>query len=293
MALSPTSDNVGDAPGLARGHTSGQVGCPSWRMAGALRSLSTSVALPELLLAGLDVGRPPPKGSRPLAARYRMRARTSVAQYTTILLDLDDTLYPSSTGLWKAISQRIDSFMQDVLGIAPSEAILLRADYLRRYGTTLGGLVAHHNADPLNYLLYVHDIDLDGFLAPNPELGSMLAQLPQKRVVFTNATKDHADRVLRRLSVERHIDRIVDILALEFHNKPRPEAYGRAMSLVGDSNPQSYVILDDRVENLDPARSMGMTTVLVGSDGGRSIGHIRIAEVTDLLAAVPRLVEEV
>ena len=81
-------------------------------------------------------------------------------KYTTIFFDLDDTLYPSSTGLWYAIKDRMNTYMAERMGFAPAEISKIREKYYRQYGTTLRGLEANHEIDVKDFLAYVHDIPL-------------------------------------------------------------------------------------------------------------------------------------
>ncbi len=43
-------------------------------------------------------------------------------QYTTIFIDLDDTLYPAGNGLWQAIKERIRQYMRERLGV-PAQVV--------------------------------------------------------------------------------------------------------------------------------------------------------------------------
>jgi putative hydrolase of the HAD superfamily len=215
----------------------------------------------------------------------------NMARYDTILLDLDDTVYPSTVGLWHAVGDRINAYMMERLGISAEQTSILRAAYLKKYGTTLNGLIAHHQADPYDYLNFVHDVHPERYLHPNPALKEMLARLPQKRVIFTNASAQHARRVLQLLGIEDQIDLIVDILTLELINKPKPEAYRRALAAAEEKDPTRCVLLDDRLDNLLPGVDMGMTTVLVGNTGSpEQVTHC-IHAITDLVDAIPSLLE--
>jgi putative hydrolase of the HAD superfamily len=214
-----------------------------------------------------------------------------VSRFRVLFLDLDDTLYPNSSGLWEAIRGRIRKYMVQRLGLPPGRAEALGAEYLHTYGTTLNGLMADFRVDPHDYLAYVHDVPVEELLRPDPALRAMLESLPQRRVVFTNASRDHVERVLGILGIGDLIDEMVDILALEFHNKPLPDAYRRALLLAGERDPEACVLVDDRVDNLLPATEMGMTTVLVGDhDPGSQIDH-RIALITDLPQTVTGLID--
>jgi putative hydrolase of the HAD superfamily len=209
--------------------------------------------------------------------------------FRVVFLDLDDTLYPPSSGVWQAIGERIQIFMMDRLGVTYDEATILRRRYFEQYGTTLNGLWFNHGVDPQDYLAYVHAVPLEEMLRPDPALGAMLEQLPQKRVVFTNANREHADRVLTCLGVADKVDTIIDLYALNMTNKPAPEAYERALGLIGEDDPHACVLADDLPRNLLPAKAMGMTTVLVGSAEPDGAADHVVERITDLIRALPGL----
>ena len=68
-------------------------------------------------------------------------------RFTTLFFDLDDTLYPNSTGLWIAIKERMNMYMREQLGIPEKDVPQLREQYFKMYGTTLRGLQARHRVD--------------------------------------------------------------------------------------------------------------------------------------------------
>jgi putative hydrolase of the HAD superfamily len=212
-----------------------------------------------------------------------------MSRYRVLFLDLDDTLYPSTSGLWDAIGERINLYLRDRLGLDAEKVGVVRDRYLEKYGTTLNGLIAEHHIDPYDYLDFVHDVPLDEILLPDPALSAMLEGLDQKRVIFTNSYVPHVERVLRRLGVEAQIDQVIDIVALDFVNKPLPEAYRRALALSHEVDPTACVIVDDRVLNLEPAASLGMEVVLVDEKGVAADGLPRISRITQLVDALPEL----
>jgi putative hydrolase of the HAD superfamily len=210
--------------------------------------------------------------------------------WRVVFLDLDDTLYPPSSGVWDAIGERIQAFVMDRLGLSYEQATALRRRYFEEYGTTLNGLWHYHAIDPEDYLAYVHAVPLEEMIRPDPDLGSMLRDLPQKRIVFTNANRQHAERVLACLGVSAYIDAIADLFALEMTNKPQQAAYIRALELAGETDPRACVLADDLPRNLVPASAMGMTTVLVGPPQPDGAADHRIGRITDLTQALPGLV---
>lgn len=209
----------------------------------------------------------------------------------TIFFDLDDTLYPQNSGLWEAMGSRIHEYIVGRLGVSAGEAKALRAGYLQGFGTTLNGLMANHQVDPLDYLRFIHDIPVEDILPPNPSLVRLLSSLPQRKVIFTNAYRGHAERILGHLGVSDQFDLIVDIISLEYHTKPQAEAYWRALDLAGEADPRACLIVDDRRVNLEPASAMGMTTVLVGDEGADAAYEpdYHILKIDSLAEDVPAL----
>jgi putative hydrolase of the HAD superfamily len=204
-----------------------------------------------------------------------------------VLFDLDETLYPSRSGLMAAISELMSRYMEERLDMPPSEIPALREHYYHVYGTTMRGLQIHHGIVPEDYLAYVHDLPLENYIGPNDELDRVLAEIEAEKVVFTNASAEHARRVLKVLGIERHFNCIIDVRALGFLSKPNPEAYRRALAIL-DAAGDECLIVDDRARNLLPAKELGMTTVLVGSEKTADVDFV-IGEVTEIGEVVQTL----
>ena len=211
-------------------------------------------------------------------------------EYTTLFLDLDDTLYPHTSGLWEAVGGRIQSYIEMKLNLCSEDASLLRAQYLAQFGTTLNGLMRNYQIDPMEYLDYVHDVPIENLIPPDPELQTMLASITIPRIIFTNAYLDYAMRVLKQLGISNLIDQVIDILALDFSNKPDPKAYKRALALAGNPSPATCLLVDDRYPNLSAAAEFGMTTVLVGDGAVGGKVDYTIEHIHALTNAVPSLV---
>jgi putative hydrolase of the HAD superfamily len=206
-----------------------------------------------------------------------------------LFLDLDDTLYPGDNGVWQAISDRINRYMVEQVGMTRRQAAESRARYLELYGTSLAGLMRDFDVSPSHYLTFVHDLPLEDLLEPNPALAEMLASLPQRKLVFTNSSEAHAERVLRALGIEDLFESIVGIEALGLVNKPDPSAFLRALELAGEPAADRCALVDDRVANLIPAAALGMFTVLVdAAPEGPSQVDAQIDSVLEL-ASVLRL----
>ena len=181
------------------------------------------------------------------------------------LFDLDETLYPSRSGLMTAIGELMSRFMEKRLDMPPSGVPALREHYYHVYGTTMRGLQIHHGIDPEDYLAYVHDIPLEDYIGLNDELDRVLAEIEMEKAIFTNASAEHARRVLKVLGIERYFSRIIDVRATGYIAKPDPKAYQRALAILGAEG-HECLLVDDRIRNLAPAKELGMVTVLVSED---------------------------
>jgi putative hydrolase of the HAD superfamily len=209
-------------------------------------------------------------------------------QLRYLLLDLDNTLYPPESGLWEAIGHRINRYMIERMGMHPDEASEKRRNYLHVFGTTLNALRHYHGVDADEFLAFVHDLPLAEYLRSDPALDAMLERLPLRKLIFTNADAPHARRVLDCLGVTQHFERIIDIHALEFENKPHPRAYTRALELL-EARPEECVFVDDTQANLVPAQKMGMVTVLVGGSEGGAAATLQIGRINLLEEALSSL----
>ena len=187
-------------------------------------------------------------------------------RFTTLFFDLDDTLYPNSSGLWQAIKERINLYMIERLGVPAKDAPALRETYFKMYGTTLRGLQARHNVDIEDFLAFVHDLPLTDYLTPNPIQREVLASLPSRKLIFTNADSNHARRVLAALDLNDLFETIVDIHAVSPYCKPMPESFAIAQELADEPNPSKCVMIDDLPRTTRAALDVGMASILYGTE---------------------------
>jgi len=191
--------------------------------------------------------------------------------FTTILFDLDDTLYPASSGLWQTLKKRMSTYMHERMGIPESDIGRLREKYFREYGTTLRGLQANHKIDEQDFLAYVHDIPLADFIHPDPIQQSVLASLRTRNLIFTNADVLHAQRVLRHLQIEEYFADIIDVNRMSPFCKPNPEAFALAMKVAGESDPSKCVMIDDLPHTTRAAKAQGLYTLLFGKSASSDV----------------------
>lgn len=184
------------------------------------------------------------------------------------IFDLDNCLYPASTGLFALIDERMGAYIQRLLDCDAGEARRVQKAHFHEYGTTLAGLMKTHGVDPHHFLDDVHAIPLDRVEADDA-LGAALSRLPGRRFVFTNGDAPYARRVLEAIGVGAHFDDLHDIHASQLRPKPDPHGYELLCARFG-IDPGHALLVDDMAQNLKPAKQLGMTTVWVdnGSERG-------------------------
>ena len=212
-----------------------------------------------------------------------------MSEFKSVFFDLDDTLYPPVSGVWDAIGERINRFMIEHVGLDPKDVSRIRSEYFLEHGTTLNGLMRFHQVDPVEYMDYVHDLPGEEYLSKNPLLKKQLEQMPQKKIVMTNASSGHALRVLQSLGIEQDIDLIIDLFSLDLMNKPKPQAYRKALELSKNDSPQKCLFVDDQERNLPPAKALGMITVLVHTSSNLDEADYAISRITELVHVIPGL----
>jgi putative hydrolase of the HAD superfamily len=175
------------------------------------------------------------------------------------LFDLDNTLHPAANGLQAAISSRMTRFVADLLDLEHQAALVVQKQLFRDHGTTLRGLMNDHGVVPDAFYEYVNGVDYD-VVAPDTRLAAILARLPGRKLVFTNASARHAEQVIDRLGIAPHVDGVFDAEAASYRAKPDPQAYASLVERFGVT-PRNAVMVEDIARNLAPAAALGMTTV--------------------------------
>ena len=191
------------------------------------------------------------------------------AHIDTWVFDLDNTLYPHHVNLWQQVDKRIGEFISAYLKIPEEEARIIQKDYYRRYGTSMRGMMTEHGVRADDYLAYVHQIDHSP-LEPNPEMGAAIAKLPGRKLVLTNGSTDHAEKVLQRLGIDSHFEAVFDIIAAELEPKPAAQTYHKFLG-DHDVDASKAAMFEDLARNLVIPHQLGMTTVLVVPDGTREV----------------------
>src|SRR5262245_28575415 len=198
-----------------------------------------------------------------LAAQLRHGTRT-FERTEVWVFDLDNTLYPADCRLFAQVDQKMGEFIARYLGVPFDYARHLQKSYYRQFGTTLTGLMRVHKMDPKPFLDYVHDLDLSG-LAAHPRLAAAIQGLPGRKLIFTNGSRAHAERVAGKLGLLPLFEDIFDIVAADYVPKPTAACYDAFVKAHG-VHAGMAAMFEDMPHNLEAPHVLGMTTVLVRSD---------------------------
>lgn len=212
--------------------------------------------------------------------------------YHTFLFDLDNTIYPESSGIMSGIRDRIILYMKTRLGLDDDSVTTVRQYCLDKFGTTLQGLKHLYGIDGEEYLSFVHDINLPDFIKPDRLFRQFLDQYPQRKVIFSNADIHHINHVLDYLNIKDFFNGIIDVHTLDPFVKPQKESFEIAREFLQLTNWEGCVFIDDHIPNIQTATELGIFSILV--DENRNHDYpFRISELYDLPTIIPPMKFEV
>ena len=206
--------------------------------------------------------------------------RPDLAHVETWLVDLDNTLYPAECEFMALIEGKMTDFMERATGLPRDEARAIQKRYYHEHGTTLAGLMAHHGIEPKTFLDEVHDVSMD-CLTPDPALRAAVAALPGRRLIFTNGSLGHAERVLGHLGLAELFEDVFAIETADYLPKPAMATFEKVVARHRLA-PPATAFFEDSEKNLAPAALLGMTTILVGADAAASTADFVQYRTNDL-----------
>ena len=213
------------------------------------------------------------------------------------IFDLDNTLYPATADLFALIDVKMGEFIQALLSCDMEQAKETQRGYFMEHGTTLAGLMHHHDVAPHDFLAFVHDISMDR-LTVDPRLNAAIHALPGRKLIFTNGDGPYAQRVLDALGLGTTFELIHDIHACQYRPKPDPSGYAELCETHA-IDPTRAAFFEDMARNLAPAKAIGMATIWV-NNGSRAgdFGHhpdfidFETPDLSDFLFALTKDLEK-
>jgi putative hydrolase of the HAD superfamily len=179
------------------------------------------------------------------------------------IFDLDDTLHNASAHIFPVMNRTMTQYIMDELKMTEIAAHELRKHYWRVYGATLKGLMRHHGVDPYHFLNETHKlITLPDMVLSTKRLRHMLQTLQGRKVIFTNAPRGYALRVLDLLGIGDCFELVFSVESTHFHAKPSVRGFQLLLKTL-KAKPKDCIMLEDNLPALMTAKRLGMRTIWV------------------------------
>ena len=184
------------------------------------------------------------------------------------IFDLDDTLHDASAHIFPVMNRIMTQYIQDNLNMDEASAHKLRQHYWHVYGATLKGLMRHHGSHPTYFCPYhfLHEthkfIKLPEMVIVTKRLRHMLKKLHGRKVIFTNAPRNYALRVLDLLGIADIFELVFSVETVKFHAKPSVRGFQILLKTL-HAKPSDCIMLEDNLPALMTAKRLGMKTIWV------------------------------
>ena len=183
--------------------------------------------------------------------------------HEALIFDLDDTLYPFGNFLSE------EKFWEIFYGYVARANNMTEAEVKTRceemLATGMMDLIPawkdKHVFDIADFTACIDSQDIS-HMGPCDETRDLLANWQGQVVVFTNAHRSHAERVLEKIGLTPHVAHICDYTTRNLRAKPDPVIYTELLERLA-LDPKQCVMFEDRANNLEPAHALGMGTVMV------------------------------
>ena len=188
----------------------------------------------------------------------------NLANIKNILFDCDGVLYQDLEAVFGQVSKKMTEYISKKLNIDLKKAKELQTNYFHKYNTSLNGLMIHHDIPPIEFLEYVHDIDLS-FLEKDKTLRYELENIKINKFVFTNGSKEHVKNITTHLGIDDQFDGVFDIVDAEYHPKPEAKAFDLMVQKF-KIDPNETLYIEDIAKNLSIGKERGTITAWLIND---------------------------
>ena len=187
--------------------------------------------------------------------------KKNLKELSFFLFDLDNTLYPFESNIFSQVKKKITDYISKSFDLNSENSEKERQRLYNKYGTSFRGSMVEQKIEPGFFLDFVHDIDLSS-LKKNNKLNEVLEKIPQKKIIFTNASYNYSQKVLSKLGIAENFSSIYSIETANYIPKPNIETYYNIID-IEKIIARSTIMFEDTSWNLKPAFQLGMKTVLI------------------------------
>ena len=174
------------------------------------------------------------------------------------IFDLDNTLYSGQTKVFSEVDKKMSAFISKKMNVDLIKAKEIQKKYFYEYGTTLSGQMKQDGIDPLDFLEFVHDIDIS-WLPKDLKLRKELIKIKEKKYIFTNGSHAHIENITKQLGIDGLFDGAFDIVDANFIPKPHIDPYKKIIEKF-NIEPTKSILIEDIAHNLEQAKNLGMKT---------------------------------
>jgi putative hydrolase of the HAD superfamily len=179
------------------------------------------------------------------------------------IFDLDDTLHNASAHIFPEMNGAMTAYIRESLNLDEDSADQLRKHYWKVYGATLKGLMRHHGTNPHHFLNETHKFpDLAERVIQTKRLRHTLTGLKGRKVIFTNAPRNYALRVLDLLGISDLFELVFSVESSGFHAKPTMRGFQTLLRTI-KAKPINCIMLEDNLAALMTAKRLGIKTIWV------------------------------
>lgn len=184
-----------------------------------------------------------------------------------LLLDVDHTLYPRSSGVEGEMVKLINKFVGNYLGVTPEEAAKMRSERPKGvYASTLDWLQRKYGfTDIYAYFRAIHPTRFWEHFPKNAELITMLDSITVPCSIYTNSWANHALNVMDYLEITPFFKKIYDLPFCHFIGKPDPRSFRYVLEDL-KLEPEEVLLADDSSETIIAYTKIGGKGVLVDED---------------------------
>lgn len=208
----------------------------------------------------------------------------------TWIFDLDNTLHNADRGIFPSLDRAMTDYIMRTLRISEQAAQELRIAYYLRYGATMHGMHRHHGIPPDRFLQETHHIDeLIPLMDWDRHIGAVLSRTPGKKILLSNGPQRYIERVTQRMGIQHHFLALYGVERVHYRPKPQRKPF-LTVCTQHRLNPARCIMVEDSLDNLRTAKSLGMRTVWISRQAKRpACVDVRIRSVRELPGLIARI----
>ena len=154
-------------------------------------------------------------------------------------------------------------FFVSHLHISYDQAKSIIQDIRSRYKYDVDAMDQEFPFDKKEFMDFICDVDVS-IIPQNKQLNDLLKSMPERKYILTDSTRGHVYDVLSALKISPDLfEAIFDAHDMNYTFKYRPESFALFLKKY-DLQACDCIFFEDSICNLQVAKSLDFTTVLIG-----------------------------